>query len=81
VEDAGVGRSSGRTVFFSFPDEGFMYSFRPRNRSRFSPLVELCKGLAIYPRLLTLAVFNGLINPRRQREHVLWVKMCNLCRV
>jgi hypothetical protein len=64
---------------FSFPDEGFLYSFRPVNCSGFSPLVKLCKGLAVYPRLLTLAVFKGLINPRRQTEHILWVKMCNLC--
>jgi hypothetical protein len=34
-------------------------------------LVELCKGLTIYPRQLTLKVFKGLINPRRNMEHVL----------
>jgi hypothetical protein len=50
-----------------------MYRFRPGNRSGFSPLVELCKGLAVYPRILTSAVFNGPINPRRQKEHVFWV--------
>jgi hypothetical protein len=34
-------------------------------------LVELCKGLTIYPRQLTLKVFKGPINPRRNMKHVL----------
>jgi hypothetical protein len=71
----------GSDCLFSFSDEIFLYRIQPENHSEFSPLVELCKGLAVYPRLLTLVVFKGPINPRRQREHVLWVKMCNLCRV
>jgi hypothetical protein len=71
----------GSDCLFGFSDEGFIYLFWSGNHSRFSPLVKLCKGLAVYPLLLTSVVFKGPINPRRQREHVLWVKMCNLCRV
>jgi hypothetical protein len=29
--------------------------------------VELCKGLTLYPRLLSLTLYKGLINPRRQK--------------
>jgi hypothetical protein len=50
---------------FSFPDEGLLYRVRPGIRSGFSSLVELCKGLIVYPRLLTLTVFTGLINLMR----------------
>jgi hypothetical protein len=37
-------------------------------------LVELCKGLVVYPHQLTLEVFKGLYNPWVKREHHLWVK-------
>jgi hypothetical protein len=43
--------------------------------------VELSKGLIVYPRRLTLKVFKSPINPIWKREHVLWINMCNLCRV
>jgi hypothetical protein len=54
---------------------------RPETVACFLMLVELYKGLAVCPRQLTLEVFKGPINPRRKREHVLWVKIHNLCRV
>jgi hypothetical protein len=42
-------------------------------------LVEHGKGLTVCHRQLTLEEFKGLINLRQKREHILWVKMCNLC--
>jgi hypothetical protein len=47
----------------------------------FLMLVELCKGLVVSPCLLTLVVFKGLRNPRQIRDHDLWLKMRNLCRM
>ena len=81
VEECRCREVLGSDCLFSFSDEGFLYRFWPKIRSGFCPLVELCEGLVVYLRILTLAVFKGSIKPRRQREHVLWVKMCNLCRV
>jgi hypothetical protein len=58
VEECKCREVLGSGCLFSFSDEGFLYRFWPKIRSGFSPLVELCKGLVVYPRLLTLEVFK-----------------------
>jgi hypothetical protein len=44
-----------------FSDEGFLYP-SVRTKAGFLILVELCKGLILSARILTLEVFKGLRN-------------------
>jgi hypothetical protein len=81
-EVAGIGKFSSRSCYDGFSDEGFLYRpLLPETVTGSLMLVELWKGLVVSPCLLTLAVFKGLRNPRQIRDHGLWIKMCNLCRV
>jgi hypothetical protein len=50
----------------------FIILEKPNGRIR--PLGNLCKGSVVKPCLLTLVVFEGLIDPRQKRDHGSWVK-------
>jgi hypothetical protein len=42
---------------------------------------SLCKGYVVKPYLLTMVVFEGLIDPKQKKGSRLVGKVCNLCRV
>jgi hypothetical protein len=77
---AGVGRSSGQTIFLAFRTRDSYIAFDLESIAG-PPLVELWKGLVVFPYLtISVEVYENH-DLMEDGYHGLWVNMCNLCTV